>query len=167
MISNKLTILTKSDEFNQFRKKSQRWKKDCNHLQSTTMTTHCVLCLKDISQLRFVNHLPKCYINYCKKNDLDPLCTCKKCNGSKTHPDDDDSETEKPLKKRPKASTTTKTEAASPLQDFVSTSPSKDDGKSNKSTPPKTRGPAIKLNQMQMTGKRCIVCNNYRSSGVY
>ncbi len=45
----------------------------------------CPFCQSHIDVFDFANHTPQCYVKYCNKKGITPLCTCKQCAGLKTH----------------------------------------------------------------------------------
>lgn len=52
------------------------------------MDISCPLCKLDVAALDYVDHVPLCYIEYCKKRNCVPRCTCNGCHGKQTHPGD-------------------------------------------------------------------------------
>src|SRR5690348_10856299 len=57
----------------------------CTSIKMSTSTIPCSMCNQDLSAMVFLNHVPKCYRDTCKKYGMIPLCTCDSCGGVRQH----------------------------------------------------------------------------------
>src|SRR4051812_39231421 len=105
------------------------------------ITFRCFTCQKEISIAIAVGHLAQCYRTWCINAGFQPFCTCNRCEGHTTHPEDDDGG----QKKRARS-------AAPP----VSIIPEEHTPVREKARTASTSAPRLSLNQL--SGMECVLC---------